>query len=189
MNEKIIILIVIAGAIGIALSIVVLGSTQNETVEEKTSRFGETDEINSMLKKIEDDKIKNEQSENPYYPEEREWISSGPFKIDRSQYILGEKIFVNMDNIDFDDKGEMIFTRIINDTHHYEYKTIRFDGSKPQSNYYIGFSLNEMRGLCNKEMLIGNWELKFEGVDFESIKFKVADEIIPGYERQFKTLC
>jgi hypothetical protein len=61
-NEKIIILIVIAGAIGIALSIVVLGSTQNETVEEKTSRFGETGEINSMLKKIEDDKIKNEQS-------------------------------------------------------------------------------------------------------------------------------
>jgi len=188
-NEKIIILVVIAGAIGIALSIVVLGSTQNETVEEKTSRFGETDDINSMLKKIEDDRIKNEQSENPYYPEEREWISSGPFKIDRSQYILGEKIFVNMDNIDLGDKGKMTFTRIINDTHSYDYKTIRFDGSKPQQNYYLGFSLNEYRGLCNKEMLIGNWELRFEGVDFESIKFKVLNEIIPGYERQFKTVC
>jgi hypothetical protein len=38
-------------------------------------------------------------------------------------------------------------------------------------------------------MLIGNWELRFEGVDFESIKFKVLNEIIPGYERQFKTVC
>ena len=34
-----------------------------------------------------DDKIKNDNSDNPYIPSPREWISSGPFKIDRSEYL------------------------------------------------------------------------------------------------------
>ena len=27
-------------------------------------------------------------------PKPREWITSGPFQIDRSEYVLGEKIFL-----------------------------------------------------------------------------------------------
>ena len=37
--------------------------------------------FSSMLEKIEQDKIKNEKSDEPYHPKEREWISSGPFQI------------------------------------------------------------------------------------------------------------
>ena len=86
MNGNILIVIAIASAITVTIAVllVVLTPTQKD-VNNKTSEFEETNEINSMLKKINDDRILNEESENPYYPQEREWISSGPFKIDRSQ--------------------------------------------------------------------------------------------------------
>ena len=191
MNEKIIITlaIVIAIAFGITIATYVFVQTPNEIEDNKNNKFGETDEIGSMLKKIEEDKIKNQQSENPYEPKEREWVSSGPFKLDRSEYILGERLFVNLDYLDKNTKGEMIFTKIINNTHSYEYKKIKFDGSKPQYNFYIGMNLNMPRGLCNVDQLIGNWELRFEGTNYESIKFKVLDEILPGSERLYEPVC
>ena len=189
-NTKILIIIS-----AIVVSIVIIGAivgfsvTENDEVYNSDSRFSETDEIGSMLKQIEDDRIKNEQSENPYVPPEREWISSGPFKLDRSEYVLGERLFVNLDYVDENTKGEMIFTKIINDTHVYQYKKIKFDGSKPQQNFYIGMNLNYARGLCNIDQLVGNWELRFEGTNYESIKFKVLDEILPGSERNYEAVC
>ena len=187
-NGNILIVIAIASAITIAVLLVVLTPTQND-VNNKTSEFEETNEINSMLKKINDDRILNEESENPYYPQEREWISSGPFKIDRSQYYLGEKLFVNIDEIDYNTKGKMMFSKILNDTHDYRYKTLTFDGSKYQQNYYFGFTLNSERGLCDKDKLVGNWKVTFEGINIEIIKFKVLDIIMPGYERQYEPVC
>ena len=189
-NTKILIIIS-----AIVVSIVIIGAivgfsvTENDEVYNSDSRFSETDEIGSMLKQIEDDRIKNEQSENPYVPPEREWISSGPFKLDRSEYVLGERLFVNLDYVDENTKGEMIFTKIINDTHVYHYKKIKFDGSKPQNNYYIGMNLNHVRGICNADQLVGNWELRFEGTNYESIKFKVLEEILPGSERLYQPVC
>ena len=191
MNEKIIITlaIVIAIAFGITIATYVFVQTPNEIEDNKNKKIGETDEIESMLKKIEEDKIKNQQSENPYEPKEREWVSSGPFKLDRSEYVLGERLFINLDHLDKNTKGEMIFTKIINNTHTYQYKKIQFDGSKPQYNFYIGMNLNQQRGLCNVDQLIGNWELRFEGTNYESIKFKVLDEILPGSERLYEPVC
>ena len=180
---------VVAGIIAIAGAIAGFSTTENEEVYNKDSKYSATDEISSMLQKIEDDKIENEQSENPYKPKEREWNSSGPFKLDRSEYVLGERLFVNLDYVDKNTKGDMIFTKIINNTHAYEYKKIKFDGSKPQHNFYIGMNLNMPRGLCNVDQLIGNWELRFEGTNYESIKFKVLDEILPGSERLYEPVC
>ena len=189
-NRKILMIVgVVAGVIAIAGAIASFNTTENEEVYNKDSKFSETDEISSMLQKIEDDKIENEQSENPYKPKEREWNSSGPFKLDRSEYVLGERLFVNLDYVDKSTKGEMIFTKIINNTHVYEYKKVKFDGSKPQYNFYIGINLNPIRGLCNVDQLIGNWELRFEGTNYESIKFKVLDQILPGSERNYEAVC
>jgi hypothetical protein len=190
-NEKIIITlaIVIAIAFGITIATYVFVQTPNEIEDNKNKKIGETDEIGSMLKKIEEDKIKNQQSENPYEPKEREWVSSGPFKLDRSEYVLGERLFINLDHLDKNTKGEMIFTKIINNTHTYQYKKIQFDGSKPQYNFYIGMNLNQQRGLCNADQLIGNWELRFEGTNYESIKFKVLDQILPGSEKLYEPVC
>jgi len=189
-NTKILVIVgILAGAITIAGAIVSFIETENEEQIDNNSKFSETDEISSMLQKIEEDRIENEQSENPYKPKEREWISSGPFKLDRSEYVLGERLFVNLDYVDKNTKGEMIFTKIINNTHVYEYKKIKFDGSKPQYNFYIGMNLNMPRGLCTVDQLIGNWELRFEGTNYESIKFKVLDDILPGSERNYQPVC
>ena len=190
MNTKILVIVgVIAGAIAIASGIAGFSETENEEQIHNDSKLSETGEIGSILQKINDDRIKNEQSENPYKPKEREWISSGPFKLDRSEYVLGERLFVNLDYIDKNTKGEMIFTKILNNTHVYEYKKIKFDGSKPQNNFYIGMNLNMPRGLCNVDQLIGNWELRFEGTNYESIKFKVLDQILPGSEKNYEPVC
>ena len=106
MNSKIIIPI----SIIITIVIVVFSLTQNEIIEKQTSsQIKETNEISSMLEKIKQDKIKNEKSENPYHPKEREWITSGPFQIDRSEYALGEKVFVNIDHLNENIKGNIIF--------------------------------------------------------------------------------
>ena len=193
MNKKIIIIVAIIVAIivtiAIVSTIVSFSPTENEIDSNENSRVTPTDKIDSMLQKIEDDRIANEEGENPYEPKEREWISSGPFKLDRSEYVLGERLFVNLDYLDKNTKGEMIFVKIINDTHNYNYKKIKFDGSKPQYNFYIGINLNPIRGLCNVDQLIGNWELRFEGTNYESIKFKVLDQILPGSERNYEAVC
>jgi len=89
------------------------------------------------------------------------------------------------------DKGTMIFTKIINSTHNLEYKKIRFDGSKPQQNFYLAFNLVEQRGICTVDQLIGDWELRFVGVDgkFNSLEFKIKNQLIPGTEKQFAPVC
>ena len=186
MNSKIIIPI----SIIIIITIIAFSLTQNENTEEKTStQFKETEKIDSMLEKIEDDKIKNELSENPYVPKEREWITSGPFKIDRSEYLLGEKIFVNIDELDINEKGKVIFLRPINNTHYSPYHTMPFDGSGQRNNYYFTPDLSELRGICNTDELIGNWKIIFQGTNHLDLEFKVNTEIIPGYEKRYESVC
>ena len=189
MNKKIIIIVAIIVTIAIGSTIVSFSPTENEIDSNENSKFAPTDKIDSMLQKIEDDRILNQEGENPYQPKERDWISSGPFKLDRSEYVLGERLFVNLDYLDKNTKGEMMFIKIINDTHSYDYKKIKFDGSKLQNNFYIGMNLNMPRGLCNVDQLIGNWELRFEGTNYESIKFKVLDQILPGLEKNYEPVC
>jgi len=186
MNAKIIIPI----SVIITITIVIFSLTQSEIIEEQTSsEIGDTSEIQSIMDKIKNDKIKNDESDNPYVPTKREWIKSGPFSIDRSEYILGEKIFVNIDYLDKNTKGEMVFVQKTNNTHYYEYKKIKFDGSKPQQNFYIGFTLNPARGVCSSDIFVGDWAVIFEGTDFETLKFKVKDQIIPGMEDQYEPVC
>jgi hypothetical protein len=188
MNSKIIIPI----SVLITIAIVVFSLTQNEITEKQiVSEINESSEIQNIVNKIKKDKIANDNSLQPYQPSAREWIQSGPFQIDRSQYALGEKIFININNLDENVKGEMIFTRIIDDTQIFEYKKIGFDGSKPQQNFYLGIELFEPRGICSVDQLIGNWELRFvgENKEYAYIDFKIKDEIVPGAEKRFQPVC
>ena len=186
MNTKIIIPI----SVIITIVIVVFILTQNEIIEKQTSsEINSSSEIQNILNKIKDDKIKNDNSENPYHPKEREWIESGPFMIDRSEYLIGEKIFINIGQIDENIKGQMIFSKIINSTHSYVYKKINYDGSFPQQNFYLAFTLNPLRGVCTTDTFIGNWELIFEGTNLDSIKFKVINQILPGMEKNYEPVC
>ena len=182
--------IVISISVIIIIAIIAYSLTQIATIEEEnTSYLKDSDEITGMLEKIKQDKIKNDNSDDPYKPKDREWIQSGPFLIDRSEYVLGEKIFVNVGNLPENIKGEMIFVKYINSTHHQPYKTIGFDGSLQQNNFYLGVYPSLSRGFCTADSLIGEWELIFQGVPIESLKFKFVNQILPGMEEYFRPVC
>ena len=185
-NKKIIIsisAIIIITIIGISITQIDINDN------ESTKNLEQSDDINSMLEKIKNDKINNDNSENPYVPKEREWIESGPFLLDRSEYWIGEKMFININHLDEKIKGEMVFAKYINSTHMYEYKKIPFDGSNPQQNFYLALTLNKARGICTPDIFIGDWELIFRGTNYESIKFEVLDEFIPGQQDNYKPVC
>ena len=186
MNKNIVITI----SVIIIITIIAFSLTQISTIEEENNSYMEvSNEIQPVLEKIKQDKIKNDNLDNPYVPKEREWISSGPFLIDRSEYVLGEKIFVNIQNLPENIKGEMIFVKYINSTHHQPYKTIGFDGSLQQNNFYLGVYPSLSRGFCTADSLIGEWELIFQGVPIESLKFKFVNQILPGMEENFRPVC
>ena len=189
MNGKIIIPI----SVIITIVIVVFSLTQNEIIEEQISpeinnspeTMDGSPNIQDIYDKIKEDKIKNSNLEQPYYPNEREWISSGPFKIDRSEYRLGEKIFINIDQIDKNTKGKMVFSKIINSTHDWTYVEFPFDGSKPQRNFYFTPDLQEFVGICNIDQVIGDWQVQFVGTQYSNLEFKIISEMVPGYEDRY----
>ena len=188
MNAKIIIPI----SVIITIVIVVFSLTQNGIIEKQTSpEISDSSEIQSMMNKILEDKIKNDNSYQPYVPTEREWIESGPFQMDKSEYALGEKIFVNIKNLSENAKGAMVFTKIINSTHVFEYSKINFDGAKPQQNFYLGIHLFEMKGICTVDQLIGDWQLRFVAPngEFQSLDFKIKNSVLPGTEKKYEPVC
>ena len=63
------------------------------------------------------DEIEKDASENIFQPAPREWQTSGPFEIDRSRYLLGEKIFIRIGELGLDEKGQIAFLRPVNETH------------------------------------------------------------------------
>ena len=139
-----------------------------------------SEQIQSKLDKLEKDRIENVNSQQSYSPAERDWPTSGPFKIDRSQYLLGEKVFVNIDTLSLLDKGTIIFLRPLNDTHYKTYYSMPFDGTRDRNNFYFTPDLSEARGICDKTQLIGDWKVIFEGTNYPDLEFKVIDRILPG---------
>ena len=191
MNNKIISIV----AVIISISIIIFAISELQTDEKKASEQSVSEqsvseqsvseqsvseEIQSKLDKLERDRIENLNSQQPYIPVERDWPTSGPFKIDRSQYLLGEKIFVNIDTLTLSDKGTMMFFIPVNDTSYKAYYSMPFDGSRDRNNFYFTPDLSKARGICDKTQLIGNWKVIFEGTNYPDLEFKVIDRILPG---------
>jgi len=161
----------------------------NEADENQITQVNEADEINALYEKIENDKIRNDESESPYAPAKRDWPSSGPIKIDRSQYVLGEKVFINFDAMNENMRGKLIISKITNFTHGQIYKTIDFKGGESQKNVYFGIYPSLSRQFCTTDDLVGDWEVIFQGVNLEPIQFKVIDKRIPGMDYSFEPVC
>ena len=87
------------------------------------------EDIESQIEKKYDELEKKLNGTEKYKPAPREWLSSGPFSIDRSQYRLGELIFIQIEDLLPSEKGQIAFFRSLNDTHSSVYITIPFDGS------------------------------------------------------------
>ena len=136
------------------------------------------------------EEIKKANDENEYSPKPREWITSGPFQIDRSEYVLGEKIFLRIGNLAYDEKGQATFLRPLNSTHSSVYIGVPFDGAKKAAfNYYVEPQLSKANGNCTVEDFIGEWTVVFRGTEYPNIKFKITEEILPGSEESFQPVC
>ena len=183
----------IAGIIvGIVISIIILSgiliSSQKSNVievgdalDKKINQETKTPEIQAKL-----DEIENKTKENNYTPKEREWITSGPFQIDRSEYLLGEKIFLRVGSLNPTEKGQVAFLRPLNETHYSVYITIPFDGAaKDAFNYYISPQISKINGLCSANDIIGQWTVVFRGTEYENLKFNIINETLPGDEDKF----
>jgi len=124
---------------------------------------------------------------DPFVAAPRVWQTSGPFQIDREQYVLGELVLVRTGDLATNEKGQIAFLRPLNETHYDVYMTIPFDGSqKITFNQYFKPSLSRVQGICSKADLLGNWTVVFQGTDYNQLKFEIVDRYIPGEEENYE---
>jgi len=119
-----------------------------------------------------------------YVPPKNEWITSGPFQIDRSWYMLGDAVFLRVHGLSAGEKGEIAFLKLMNETHYQVFTSKKFDGSVSSDfNFYFRPDLSVSLGICTKDDLVGKWKVVFRGVPYESINFEFIDKILPGMEK------
>jgi hypothetical protein len=132
---------------------------------------------------------------------------SGPFQIEKYEYYLGEKIFLNAVDIPANEKGEIVFFRPAADgvnkvPKEYEgisgeliskkikYMGIKFDGENKQNfNKYFEPRFSEWKGICSTDDLAGEWIMTFSGTQYEPIYFIVLNYTMPGDTRTFEPIC
>ena len=191
MNSKIAIPIVIS-AIIVIVGIFVIIYQESETMEVENTLNKELQPTNEIIPEVQEklDEIEKVNLENKYSPKDREWITSGPFQIDRSEYVLGEKIFLRTSGLEFNEKGETVFLRPLNNTHYSIYFTIPFDGSDNSAyNYYLEPQLSKTKGHCTVNDFIGDWRVVFRGTDYPNLEFKITEQMLPGTESSFEPVC
>jgi hypothetical protein len=114
----------------------------------------------------------------------------GDFQIDKKQYNIGEKIFLDMDYIQSEDKGVILFLRPINDTHRTTYMAIPFDGAQKTSySYYLEPQLDEDKEICSMEDLTGKWSIVFFETKYRNIEFEIKNQISDWDKRTFEPVC
>lgn len=191
MNNRVIIPSII-GAIALIIGIIFVATQESPSIEVEDifdKEISPNDEISPEIQeKL--DKINEINLENEYSPKPREWITSGPFQIDRSEYVLGEKIFLRIGGLGYDEKGQVAFMRPLNSTHYSVYLTVPFDGTEKNAfNYYIEPQLSKTRGLCSVDDVVGTWAVVFRGTDYPNLYFDITNQTLPGTEKSFEPVC
>jgi len=184
--------------IGITLVIITIGvivaltSTESDVFEVEDTLDKELGPIEETSPEIQErlDEIEKQNLENEYTPKEREWITSGPFQIDRSEYILGEKIFLRIGGLQDYEIGQAVFLMPSNGTHYTVYLSVPFNGAgKTAFNYYLEPDLSKAKGICSVDDLVGTWKVVFRGTNYHDLEFRITEEIIPGDEPDYEPVC
>ena len=130
----------------------------------------------------------NEQTVEEKWLEEQ--VRSGPFSIDKTEYNVGEKIFIVVNGLKEEDKGKVIFFRPLNSTAWSNYITMDFDGTnKTQFNLYFEPKLSKLKNICSTDDLAGEWVVKFIGTEYLDINFKVMNQTSSWDKRTFDPVC
>ena len=113
-------------------------------------------------------------------------LNSGPFAILKYEHKLGERVFLVVDGLKENEKGNIkIFTpedRL--------FLKIPFDGfGKSSFNQYFKPDTAKIGVACDPEELVGIWTVVFEGVSYQPIKFEFINEYIQGGEADIEYVC
>ena len=118
-------------------------------------------------------------------PSNEQWNISGPFAINKSQYKLGENVFMVVMGLKPSDAGQF---EII-DPKGGIFSTIPFNGTMKSSfNYYFKPNTERMEKLCKPTDLVGNWTIIFQGVPYKAIPFEVVNDWISGSQAEIKPI-
>ena len=108
-----------------------------------------------------------------------QWISSGPFAIDKPKYKLGENIFLVVSNLKPDEVGQISFVR----PDGFSYADIPFNGTlKDHFTYYFTPTTAVIKKIYKPEQLVGTWTVIFHGVTYPPLKFEIENKYIRGGE-------
>ena len=183
---------IVVGIIIVIVGVIALTNQESNVMEVEDAFDKELEPNEEIIPKIQEnlDEIEKTNLENEYSPKPREWITSGPFQIDRSEYILGEKIFVRVGGLSSEEKGQIAFLRPLNDTHQKVYMTIPFDGTDGDSfNRYLQPQLSKNNGFCTVDDFVGEWRVVFRNTEYADLTFKITEDILPGDESSFEPVC
>jgi len=180
----------IVGGIGIViiLGIVFLSSQESEIIFK--DEFGNEIESTDVEKKLQEklDEIGQIANNTDYKPLEREWQTSGPFQIDRNEYAIGEKIFIRIGGLAYNEIGQIEVMRPLNATHYSKYISIPFSEAKKSGfNYYLEPQISKIRGICSVDDMTGEWVLIFRGTNYENLNFEITERVVPGTD--IETVC
>ena len=157
----------IATGIGIAIIVGVIIFQVNETMWQQAS----IDEYYDKGGKV----------AHVVYPDNLQVL--GPLQINKDKYLLGENVFITLGDLRPQDVGSVLFitpTGII-------YDEWGFNGNERESQKkYFKPQLLKSKNLCQKEQLVGEWTVMFEGYDKAKLYFEVLPDILPNHESHFE---
>jgi len=183
---------IVVGIIIVIVGVITLTNQESNVMEVEDAFDKELKPNEEIIPEIQEklDEIEKTNLENKYTQKPREWITSGPFQIDRSEYILGEKIFVRVAELSSEEKGQVAFLRPLNDTHHSVYLTISFDGTERSAfNQYFQPQLSKSNGFCTVDDFVGEWRVVFRGTEYADLTFKITEDILPGDKDSYEPVC
>ena len=114
------------------------------------------------------------------YPDNPQFL--GPLQINKDKYLLGENIFVIINNLQPEDKG-LVFFFIPDGKLFYD---IPFDGSKNEfKKLYFKPQLLKAKNICDVDQLIGTWTVVFQGYEQFTLEFEILDVFLPNTKHHF----
>ena len=183
---------IVVGIIIVVVGVIALTNQESNVMEVEDALDKELKPNEEIIPEIQEklDEIEKTNLENKYLPKDREWITSGPFQIDRSEYLIGEKIFVRVGGLSPEEKGQIAFLRPLNETHNSVYLTISFDGTERNGfNQYFQPQLSKNNGFCTVDDFVGEWRVVFRGTEYADLTFKITEDILPGDESSYEPVC
>ena len=114
------------------------------------------------------------------YPNNPQFL--GPLQINKDKYLLGENIFLILNDLIPTDDGTVLFFTPEGKL----YYELMFDGSKYDfKKSYFKPQLSKSSGICEVEQLVGTWTAVFAGYEQYKLRFEIMDRFLPNNEQYF----